>query len=65
MKFHGSIFGTLSLAVAIGGAVGPLLAGYIFDATGSYDIAVIVGAAALFIAAGCSFVIKTPYAKLA
>jgi len=65
MKFHGSIFGTLSLAVAIGGAIGPLLAGYVFDSTGSYDIAIIVGAVALFIAAGCSFIIKTPYAKSA
>jgi MFS family permease len=60
MKFHGSIFGVLSLAVAIGGAIGPLLAGYVFDITGSYDIAIIVGAVALFIAAGCSFIIKTP-----
>jgi len=65
MKFHGSILGILSLSVGIGGAIGPLLAGYVFDSTGSYDIAIIVGAVALFIAAGCSFVIKTPYAKLA
>ncbi|MCK4388431.1 MAG: MFS transporter, partial [Dehalococcoidia bacterium] len=65
MKFHGSIFGILSLAVAIGGAIGPLLAGYVFDVVGSYDIAIIVGAAVLFIAAGCSFVIKAPYAKSA
>lgn len=65
IKFHGSILGILSLSVGIGGAIGPLLAGYVFDTTGSYDIAIIVGAVALFIAAGCSFVIKTPYAKLA
>ncbi|GAH44826.1 unnamed protein product, partial [marine sediment metagenome] len=37
-----------------------LLAGYIFDITGSYDIAIIVGAAVLFVAAGCSFIIKAP-----
>jgi len=60
MKFHGSIFGILSLAVAIGGAIGPLLAGYVFDVVGSYDIAIIVGAAVLFVAAGCSFIIKAP-----
>jgi len=65
MKFHGSILGILSLSVGIGGAIGPLLAGYVFDITGSYDIAIILGAVALFIAAGCSFIIKTPYAKLA
>jgi len=60
MKFHGSIFGMLSLAVAIGGAAGPLLAGYVFDSFGSYDIAIIVGAAALFVAAGCSAAIRAP-----
>lgn len=59
-KFHGSIFGMVSLAIAPGGAIGPLLAGYIFDITGSYDIATIVGAAVLFVAAGCSFIIKAP-----
>lgn len=60
MKYHGSIFGVLSLAVAIGGAIGPLLAGYIFDITGSYDIAIIVGTVVFFVAAGCSFIIKAP-----
>jgi MFS family permease len=60
MKFHGSIFGALSLGVSIGGAIGPLLAGYVFDSFGSYDIAIIVGAAVLFMAAGCSCVIKAP-----
>lgn len=59
-KFHGSIFGMVSLAIAPGGAIGPLLAGYIFDTTGSYDIAIIVGTVVLFVAAGCSLIIKAP-----
>jgi MFS family permease len=60
-KFHGSIFGMLGIGLGIGGAIGPLLAGYIFDITRSYDIAIIIGAVALFIALGCSFAIKAPY----
>jgi len=43
-KFHGGIFGILSIASGIGGAIGPLLAGYVPDLTGNYDIAIIVGA---------------------
>jgi len=60
-KFHGSIFGMLGIALGIGGAIGPLLAGYIFDITRSYDIAIIIGAVVLFIALGCSFAIKAPH----
>ena len=56
-KFHGSIFGVLSLA-ALGGAIGPLLAGYIFDTRGSYELAIIIGAAALFIAMSLSLILK-------
>jgi len=58
-KFHGSIYGTLSLA-ALGGAIGPLLAGYIFDTTGTYELAIIIGAVVLFIAMGLSLIIKAP-----
>jgi len=60
MKFHGSIFGVLSAAPAVGGMVGPLLAGYVFDITGGYSIAFIIGGAALFIALSCSFLIQVP-----
>ncbi len=60
MKSHGAILGALMLATGIGGALGPLLAGYIFDITGGYDIAIIIGAVVLFIALGCSFVIRAP-----
>ena len=60
-KFHGSIFGAIALAAGIGGAIGPLLAGYIFDTMGSYNIAIIIGAVVCFMAAGCSFTLKAPY----
>ena len=38
----GTIFGVLAIAAVVGGAVGPLLAGLIFDATGSYYPAFVV-----------------------
>jgi MFS family permease len=60
-KAHGSIFGMLGIGLGIGGAIGPLLAGYIYDVNGSYDVAIIAGAVVLFIALGCSFAIKAPY----
>ena len=39
MKAHGALFGVVLFCGTIGGAIGPLLAGYIFDHTGSYDMA--------------------------
>jgi len=41
LKAHGTIFACTALATGIGGAVGPVLAGYIFDVTGSYQLAFI------------------------
>jgi MFS family permease len=35
---HGVIFGIITFASTIGGALGPVTAGYIFDITGSYGI---------------------------
>ena len=37
IKHHGLIFGSLTLAFTIGAAVGPFLAGYIFDSLRSYQ----------------------------
>jgi len=42
LKAHGLIYGVMSLAFCIGSATGPLLAGYIFDITGSYTIAFLI-----------------------
>ena len=55
---YGAIFGTITVALAAGGAAGPWVAGVIHDATGSYRLAFIlaigccsVSAAAIWLAA--------------
>jgi MFS family permease len=40
-KHFGSIFGFINIGVGIGGALGPWLAGYLHDVTGSYKISFI------------------------
>jgi len=45
LSSHGVILGVTTVGVTIGGAIGPLLAGYIFDITGSYHLAFLVCAA--------------------
>ncbi len=42
LKSHGEIFGVIGFANTIGGAAGPLLAGFIFDVTGAYFIAFLI-----------------------
>jgi len=37
LKSHGAIVACVNLITAVGGAVGPVLAGHIFDVTGSYQ----------------------------
>lgn len=39
MRAHGAIFGTVLFFGTLGGAAGPILAGAVFDATGSYVLA--------------------------
>ena len=41
LKSHGAIFGTVYLSFMVGGAIGPLAAGRIFDVTASYNLAFI------------------------
>ncbi len=45
LSSHGLILGVIVLGFTTGGAVGPFLTGYIFDVTGSYQLAFLVGAA--------------------
>jgi MFS family permease len=40
---HGSIYSACGIGYTVGGALGPLLFGGIFDATGSYDLALFLG----------------------
>ncbi len=42
LKAHGALLGVVHLGVTIGGAASPLLAGRIFDVTGSYQLAFLV-----------------------
>ena len=62
MKFHGTILGAITIGLAVGGPIGPFLAGYIYDITGSYGIAIMAGAVALFIAAASSLAMEAPEA---
>jgi MFS family permease len=39
---HGLIFGVIAMTFTIGAAFGPLMAGYLFDTTGSYQLAFFV-----------------------
>ena len=54
----GKIFGLIMLFNAIGGTVGPILAGYLFDVTGSYQWSFLVVSLAAFVAVGCLAFIK-------
>ena len=45
LRAHGLIFGIIGVGVAIGGAIGPFLTGYIFDVTESYRLAFLVATA--------------------
>jgi MFS family permease len=45
LRAHGLIFGIFGVGVAIGGAIGPFLTGYIFDVAESYRLAFLVAAA--------------------
>lgn len=44
-RYLGSIYAAILVGAGIGGMVGPILAGYIFDTTGSYKIAFAIAAA--------------------
>jgi len=46
LSSHGVILGWVSFIIALGSAVGPVLSGYIFDVTGSYNLAFLICAVA-------------------
>jgi MFS family permease len=58
LKSHGLIFGSIGFGSTFGAAVGPFIAGYIFDQTGSYHWALLMCAAASLIALVFAFFIK-------
>jgi MFS family permease len=60
LKFLGSIYGMLDASWGIGAGISPLLAGYIFDTTGSYQLSIIMGAVVIFITAGLALLLRPP-----
>ncbi len=51
LKAHGLLLGIVYASDMVGGAIGPVLAGAIFDATSSYDMAFLIASAVAFV--GC------------
>ena len=39
IRSHGALFGIVFFSTMVGGAIGPVIAGYIFDTSGSYSLA--------------------------
>ncbi len=62
-KNFGVNYGLLFTAWGLGGVFGPLLAGRIADATGSYELAYRIAAGLMLAAAGLTFLTKRPAAK--
>ena len=58
MRAHGAIFGTILFFGTIGGAIGPIVVGRIFDVTGSYSLAFLM--LATLAAIGLALVLTLP-----
>ena len=58
VKYMGAIYGSLSVADGIGFAIGPVLAGYLFDLSDSYNDAFLITAVGVFIAVALTFVLR-------
>jgi MFS family permease len=58
IRFHGTVFGVVACFGATGGAVGPVLAGHIFDASGSYRSAFLILTALSLVAWGMLFSLR-------
>jgi MFS family permease len=42
LRDHGTIYGSIFVSGAVGGAFGPVVVGYLFDITGNYQLAFII-----------------------
>jgi MFS family permease len=58
LKSHGTILACIMMSATIGGAVGPVLIGYVFDITGSYHCGFIITIFACILAFTSSFLLK-------
>lgn len=61
MRAHGAIFGTVLFFGTLGGSVGPILAGVVFDQTGSYFFAFLT--LLLLVITGLLLVLSLPISK--
>lgn len=57
LRNFGKIFGVIAAMVAAGGSLGPLLAGWLYDLYGSYDLFLMVGLAGAMVSALLIFTI--------
>ena len=58
LRSHGLILGVLCGGLTVGSSLGPLLAGHIFDVTGSYHLAFLVCAALVIIGSVLTALVK-------
>ncbi len=63
MKDYGTIFGMISLIFHVGGAIGPVVAGFIFDVNGSYFWAFILSLILYAVALPATLLIRRPSYK--
>ena len=56
----GAVFGGISVGDGIGFAIGPVLAGYLYDVTGTYNVAFLLVAAAAIVAAMLTASLRQP-----
>ena len=63
LRSHGIILGAITFSITIGGAIGPVLAGYIFDVTGSYNLAVIICIVLILVAWILTLLLRPTYNK--
>ena len=59
-RSHGVILATGALVGSIGAAIGPIVAGYIFDALGSYTVAFVICATLAFTGLASTFLLQKP-----
>ena len=58
MKNFGANYGVLYTAWGISGLIGPIIAGFVVDSTGSYDLAYLISAILLVVALGLAIITK-------
>ena len=57
-KDYAAVYGVINAMNVLGGAVCPTLTNAIYDSTGSYDMALIIAAGLLLLAAGCHTMVR-------